>query len=863
MTRTVHNISAKYNGYFNANELIKETKSTFLYERVEDYSQILPLYPLPSLEESKNWYAPMDTAIRKCELVIVKNRMPNVKKGRNRYKEWCKWIDDNWMTIGIAQYYKKDFSEALNTFKYVKNHYPLEKSFYESQFWEAKVLIEMNAFEEAEEALINLISLYEEQNNLEEEEEEEKKLTLNEKIRYALNYDERKEYLENNGVKITESLVSQIYPTLSDLYLKSNQIEEAKKSLGIAINSKQKKDFQSRMVFILAQLYHKEGDIKASQLYNEVIEMNPEYEMAFQAKINRALSFSDGDTKAIRNQLLKMLKDDKNIDFYDQIYYALAEIAFKKKKEDLAVEYLHLSINTSKSNKTQKVKSLIGLADWFYDTKKYKSSFLYFDTASAIIDKKDQNYLYVNQKHKILNSWNKSNTTIIGNDSILNLCNMSESELTDVILDYIDKLEKAKEKAKEKEVSYNTGGLNRLPSISSPSSTMFFWDENLKGIGYNEFQSLWGDRKLEDNWRRSIKSNFSNKEELSDSTLNAGDGISVDFLISQLPCGDNTKIDSININVLNALFELGILHHYQIIDLNESIKNFNRIINQFQPEDKSIAALYELYLIYETKGNNTLKNEIKDTLIIKYPNSKYSKLLLDPSSNKEQEESRLKEEQQYSTLFEEYKKGEYVFVFDQTKEKLKDSLNPFYCEYALLNAYAYGKTNAGDSLNFLIKKLKRVSKNCKGSDPGEYADEILMVLLSNKSENQQNENGNIFSFNPKKTHSFLLFAPKGSIDLNKSKNKIADFNKTSFSKDQLKTKSVFLNTSDQMILVENFKNLNDAMDYYTAFKVNKGGVSDLQNQKYFVITQENLTKIYLQKNIKKYEIFFKDFYILD
>ena len=111
--------------------------------------------------------------------------------------------------------------------------------------------------------------------------------------------------------------------------------------------------------------------------------------------------------------------------------------------------------------------------------------------------------------------------------------------------------------------------------------------------------------------------------------------------------------------------------------------------------------------------------------------------------------------------------------------------------------------------------------------------------------------------------SFLLFAPKGSIDVNKSKNKVADFNKTSFSKDQLKTKSVFLNTSDQMILVENFKNLNDAMDYYTAFKVNKGGVSDLQKQKFFIISPENLTKLYLEKNIKNYEIFFKDFYILD
>ena len=55
--------------------------------------------------------------------------------------------------------------------------------------------------------------------------------------------------------------------------------------------------------------------------------------MAFQAKINRALSFSGDDSKSIKAQLLKMLKDDKNIEFFDQIYYALAEIEFKNKND--------------------------------------------------------------------------------------------------------------------------------------------------------------------------------------------------------------------------------------------------------------------------------------------------------------------------------------------------------------------------------------------------------------------------------------------------------------------------------------------------------------------------------------------------
>ena len=861
LTRTVHNIRAKYNGYFNANELIKETKATFLYDRVEDYNQLLPLYPLPSLEESKNWYAPMDTAIRKCELVIVENRMPNSKKGRNRNKEWCKWIDDNWMTIGIAQYYKKDFPEALNTFEYVLNHYPLEQSFYESQFWSAKVLIEMNAYEEAEEILLSLIDLFEDQSSYEKEDDE--KLTFSDKIRFAVSYEERKEYLENNGIKISEDLISSIYPVLADLYLKSDQIEMAKVSLDLAIqSSNQKKSFKARMMFVLAQLYHREADFKASQLYSEVIDMNPEYEMAFQAKINRALSFSDGDTKAIKQQLLKMLKDDKNIDFFDQIYYALAEIAFKEKKETLGIEYLHLSINSSKNNAIQKVKSLIGLADWYYLSKQYKPAYLYFGTASKTITKQDQNYSYVNQNIKLLRNWNVANTTITENDSILNMCNMTESELSDVMLDYIDKIEKAKLVKEENEISSPPIASLNMPRV--PSSTIFLWDENLKGIGYNEFQYIWGERKLEDNWRRSIKASYNNQEDEGDSTNNSSNELSVEFLIGKLPCEDSTKMDSLKNLTLNALFDIGILHHYQIINLNEAKKNFNRIVSQFQPDDKSIASLYELYLIYETEGNNRLKNETKQTLLKKYPNSKYAQLLIDPSSSKEQEKLLFKEQKEYTSLFEEYQKKEYDYVLNITEQKLQDSLNPFYCKYAMLNAYAIGKINNNkDSLEGLIKVLKAVSRDCRGSESGEHADKVLKQLLSSKAESQKSEGVSNFSYDPNKQHFFLLFAPKGSIDLIQAKNSIANFNRASFSKDNLKTSSSFLNTSDQMIFVKSFKNSYDAMDYYTAFRVNKGSLDVLQSQKYFIITADNLKELYLEKKVDNYENYFNEFYTLE
>ena len=161
--RTFHNLHAKYNGFFNANEIIKSTYNTFDTKRTEDYTELLPIYPLPDKDESKNWYSPMDTAAAKCELVIFKHRMPHSKKGRSRNKEWCSWIDDNWMSIAQTKFYKQEYGKALKIFQYVESHYELENSYYQSLYWQAKTYIEMQAFEDAEEILLRLITKHQEQ----------------------------------------------------------------------------------------------------------------------------------------------------------------------------------------------------------------------------------------------------------------------------------------------------------------------------------------------------------------------------------------------------------------------------------------------------------------------------------------------------------------------------------------------------------------------------------------------------------------------------------------------------------------------------------------------------------------------------
>lgn len=105
-----------------------------------------------------------------------------------------------------------------------------------------------------------------------------------------------------------------------------------------------------------------------------------------------------------------------------------------------------------------------------------------------------------------------------------------------------------------------------------------------------------------------------------------------------------------------------------------------------------------------------------------------------------------------------------------------------------------------------------------------------------------------------------MIVPKGSFSVNKAKNNIADFNMSNFSDLKLKVSNTFLNTSDQMVMVKFFIDSKKALDYYLSFKVNKGVVKSYRDQKFFVISPENLKELYLEKNPINYIKFFEEFY---
>jgi len=92
-----------------------------------------------------------------------------------------------------------------------------------------------------------------------------------------------------------------------------------------------------------------------------------------------------------------------------------------------------------------------------------------------------------------------------------------------------------------------------------------------------------------------------------------------------------------------------------------------------------------------------------------------------------------------------------------------------------------------------------------------------------------------------------------------AKSKIIDYNKEYFKKDQLNVSSKIYGTDQSIILLKKFDEYN-AKEYIRKFKETKKDLMDLQKEKMFIITQENLKVLFETQKLEEFELFYAEFY---
>jgi len=232
-------------------------------------------------------------------------------------KEYNQFVDDAYLLMGKAHCYKQEYEQANEIFRLILNDFKNQPIVYETQVWLSMLLIETGQSKDAFEIL---------------------------------------SFLSNNA-EFPKKLLPELYTTFGFYSLRQKDYPQAINYLEKTLGVENHKKTRTRYLYILAQLYEKTGDLKrASDYYAQVIKMNPVYDMAFNAHINRALAYEQGFGQAedIESELNKMLRDDKNAEYQDQIYYALGNLANKEGNDEKALEYYQKSLLANTGNDQQK-----------------------------------------------------------------------------------------------------------------------------------------------------------------------------------------------------------------------------------------------------------------------------------------------------------------------------------------------------------------------------------------------------------------------------------------------------------------------------------------------------------------------------
>ena len=713
-TRSFHQTKVKYNILYNGNVAYEEGLKAIRDAHTDDYSRILYLYPVSNHKAAEASASQMDKTIEKCRKCIklhsIKAKPKRDSKRANDpdYKLWFQSEEFNanmklaWVRLGEAEFHKGDFLGAVSTFNYVINHYANDPDIIaQCQLWIARAYAEMDWQYEAEDML----------------------------NRVQIDALSRKHARLYSAVK-------------ADVLLHGEHYHEAIPFIKIAIPYEKRKIYRPRFSYVLGQLYELENKRDdALQAYKSVVRMAPPNEMEFNARLRMA---ELGGRNSLR-QLKTMTKQSKYKDRLDQIYGAMGNIYLANRDTVKALELYEQAIAESTQGGTPKAAVLVRAGDLYFGRRDYVKAQPCYREAVTIITAENDEYARVQKRSEVLDELIVSYNQAQLQDSLQRLGHMSEEEqravVDKIIADFIEaekadsikQAQEARELARGDEGPRSVNTANMLGGSGVQKGEWYFYNPQLIKQGQQEWRRRWGNRQLEDNWRRQNKQVVASDElaNISDES----DGLGADSLATDSAAVSQPKLET---------------------DIHKPEYYLQQIPRT--PQDYALSdslwrdAMVALYFIYRDK----LEDEPQAKETLRELEKRFAK---HPALNEIYEDEKLRalrndtayiarmmrmlaeQDSLYSATYTAYTKGEYATVKANKKYAEKQfpesRLMP---RFLFLNAVSVARTEGQDAF---IAELQHLVANYGESELGAMAKDMLSLLGQGRESQQGGASGSL------------------------------------------------------------------------------------------------------------------------
>ena len=833
-SRAYHALNTRYNVLFNGAQSYQEGLMNIAQANQDDYSTIIPMYPISNHVNASAATGNMDKTIEKSRKAI---KLHSIKqKPKRNYKKWNdpKYrqfyeqhefnpvLKDAWLLLAKAEFHKGDFFESVGTFAYIAKHYSNDNDMVvQCQLWMVRAYAEMGWLYEAEEVLS----------------------------------------------KINQDLVSlkntALYAAVNaDLLLKRKQYAEAIPLLELASSKEKDKTQVIRFNYLLAQLYQQKGDNpKAYEYYTKVIRKNPPFELNFNARMNR-IQLNHTDVTDVRKELKKMIKNSNNKNYLDQLYYALGNTYLQHGDTATAIENYIIAADTSKREGIEKAIVLVTLGDLYYQQKKYIKAQPPYDEAAKILPNTNDDYSRVSRLSETLGELVSQHQIAVLQDSLLYLSTLSSEQQLFIVNKIIENVI-AEEKAIE-ERALARGNIIEEESIMPVGLGMpprsidwYFYNQNLMRTGQAEFQRQWGKRKLEDNWRRANKANASfaadeNTTEMAEEKNNTGfqnsetalsDNKKPEFYLRQIPVTDEQKATA-NAQIAEALFEMGLIYKDKIEDLEMAEETFNEFIRRYGQNERIPDAYFQQFIMF-TKNKDAEKASIYRARILReYPETRYAQILYYDDYTERFERMFRDQDSIYSQTYKAYSSNDFSTVFENVEYMQKEyPLSTLMPKFLFLNALSVGKTDTSENFDIVLSELVEAYPT---SDVSAMAKDIIALIRQGLESKTGTSHGTLlmrreevaatdaeakrekmeFSAATDGKHRLMLLSSASDSAINQLMYQVASYN---FSRFMIKEFDMVVNQLDdirKVLSITNFESYNEVAWYQTSIK-NDATLGDL------------------------------------
>jgi len=822
-----HNMTARFNGYFYAKEGAREVEKLILKSLDDDHNKILLLYPQWDTVLAKTYKKNTDEIIKMASISI--QRHPN-----------SRWVDDDYLMVGLARLYACDWQNAILTFKYVNTKSTDVHLRHTALLNLARTFTAMKDFDRAEEAFRFL---------------DKEKLNRS---------NQKKMYLEK----------ANYYQVREDY---NNMVQNLSKADSLLT----RQDRKGRIYFILGQVYQKLGfNSEAYNFYRKCLATNPDYEIDFYARLNMAQVAqlnSQRDINQIRKQFAKMLKDTKNADFKDKIYFELGE--FEKKQNNLkeAIQEYKLSAHAGKGKRIKGMAYLrIGQIN-FDSLKKYKPAKLYYDSAVASLPPDFENLEAIKKRQSILGEFVKYTETIAVNDSLLYYASLDTGKIRhrlDSIWNKNKKIEVTKKKKKKRQednsdtaVASTSFGNTSSTGSDSNSSDWYFGSSDLMATGQDEFQRKWGSISLEDNWRRSSRSSTTadpttvaaTQQAQGNTAANQGKSENkpeikadpVKTLIAQLPKTETQRNEALS-KIEDAYFHLGDLYYFNLNEKDNASISYEKLIERFPASERMAEVLYKLYLIHKEK-NDGLADRYASRLQKEFPTSTFARILINPDYIKETTALAEKQKLMYKEAYRLYQSNNLKPAMEQVTQALAAGESSFTSQLELLRVLIMARTEDVSRYQYELSEfIKKYPK-----DPLKKYAEQLVTSSKDFILKMEKAKGINFIADSKAPHLFVAVYNSSEHITNPVVDALEKFNNKEFIKLKLTTSNVGLDEKT-LTLCSEIPDKETALRYYYKFIDQLSKAKPFSNYKFytFVISKDNFQILYRNKALDEYLTFF-------